>query len=77
MTLEWQSQPGAHGCFKGHLKPPKLQVKFSEHFLGSRSVTFLIGFAKGYVTPTNVKNICIIVLGGLGQMDSKASCGVA
>lgn len=26
-TLEWESQPGAHQCFKGHMKPLKLWVR--------------------------------------------------
>lgn len=77
MTLEWESQPRAHECFKGHMKLLKLWVRFYVRFSGELEPRFLYWIYHRASDPTNVKNLCIIASGGLDQMDMQASHGVA
>lgn len=72
MALEWESQPGVQECFKGHMKPLKLWVRFCVHLLGSRNIAFFIRFTKGSLTPTNVKKLCFMAPRGLDLIDIQA-----
>lgn len=40
-------------------------------------MAFYTGFTRGSVIPANVKNLCTIASGSLGQMDIQARHGVA